>query len=241
MTVYKSAPMSRVYHWKVGEGPHRDDHYWDWHRNRRDARRAEHGESWSECGRRLPDDLTPAYLHEEEVEVGIEQRCKGSGCYDRWRRYQRSRTRDGRTRALEAEARERDMAMLAGGNAGGAAVGRAEGVPGVPGQGAPGGVAGGEGGGLPGPQDAGAVQGDMAPNSVDVNGVNARLAELGNAVRTMGNAFTITNGHFVNIGTTTVTMSPINPPPPPPCACGNKSDTYWEHSPEECTWREVTV
>ncbi len=77
----------------------------------------------------------------------------------------------------------------------------------------------------------------MAPVTINVNGVNARLAELGSAVRTMGNAFTITNGHFVGNATMTVRV-PHVPPPPPPCACGQDGDRHWEHTPEECTWKE---
>jgi hypothetical protein len=228
-TVYRSTPRSTVYHWKYGEGPHRAGRSWDWQRNRRDQQRQARRESWSECGRRLPDDPSVNMCAEEE-ELDSEQWCSGPGCGERWYRWRRATTRasERAARALE-EARQRDLEVPAGGDARGDDAGRPEGVRDLPGQRPHRGVAGGEGGGLPGPQDTGTVQGHLATYADGLNGIQVRLDAIGNAAT----AFATNTTLYWGGGSTTLTVRA-----PETCACGQPRDDLWEHSPEECTWRE---
>jgi hypothetical protein len=234
VTVYKVSPMARVYHWKYGEGLHQPYRNYSWTRERRDRERERLGQAWSECGHRLLDPDMP-YTQQEEDEVAPEQRCSGTGCYQRWRTYDRAWTRARRARALE-EAQRRDLEVSEGGDPGRAAADGAEGMPGVPGQGTRGGVAGGEGGGLPGPQDAGTVQGHMATYADGLNGIQVRLdalrldAPANTAANITGNLWTAANTVSYNAGGIA--------PPPPTCACGQPRDDFWVHAVEECTWRE---
>jgi hypothetical protein len=230
MTVYKSTPRSTVYHWKYGEGPHRSRQDWSWMRTRRDRLRRERNEIWSECGRRLPDDPSVNMCAEEE-ELGSEQWCSGPGCNERWYRWeraQRARESDRATRAVE-ETRQRLVEVHERRDARGDAAGRPEGVRDLPGPGTRGGVAGGEGGGLPGPQDTGTVQGHLATYADGLNGIQVRLDAIGNAAT----AFATNTTLYWGGGSTTLTVRA-----PETCACGQPRDDLWEHSPEECTWRE---
>lgn len=75
----------------------------------------------------------------------------------------------------------------------------------------------------------------MAAFTDGLHGIQVRLDALANTTMTF--AATTAGGadgtHYWTGGNTTLTV----PPPPPPCVCGDRDDSYWEHSPEECTWR----
>lgn len=75
----------------------------------------------------------------------------------------------------------------------------------------------------------------MAAYANGLNGIQVRLEALGS---TTTNFITGTMGGYYWTGGNTQLAVDVPPSPPPPCVCGEITNPLWEHSPEECTWKE---